>query len=1017
MKQKYFIIGILIIILGLIVSKMLKFEDALRQKSIVEVKIEDKNQPLIDDLAPELLRKIAMSSEYKFIAEGDYFSVQTNKIEQGQYVRKFEKIFLKGVNLGVALPDKFPSEFSATYDDYIRWMIMLGNMNANTLRIYTILPPEFYRALAWYNLNFDTKKLYLLQGVWAKEPPGDNYADIKYTKDFLREIKDATDVIHGNAVIQPAGGHADGVYSCDVSDYTIGFILGREWEPYAVTKTNENDSITLSYGLFVDVLNPTPMEKWLAGIMEFTVKYETQIYQKQRPVSFVNWLPLDPMYHNSEYIESKDVKEFDNDLESVDMEKFSATNYFKPGVFASYHVYPYYPDFIFQESKYQKVRNHKGAFDNYLAYLLDLKHHQQGMPLVIAEYGVPSSRGNSHYTPFGYHQGGYSEMGQAEVSVLMTENIHRSGCAGALYFEWIDEWFKNNWLVMDFEVPQERRKKWHNMENPEQNYGILAIETRKISIDGSPNDWNMTLKKPFLRADSDPAYFYLSGFFPDISFLKHNIYIAIDTYDKNLGSFRLPFLENHSRYGVEFLVEIQDSGLCRILVDHHYDIFTDRAKLIVPQYRTVKNHDGIFIEQFLLANRERTDILGDTFQETKHNRGKLVFGNSRKPETSNADVFWTDNGFLELRLTWQLLNVTDPSSKLVLQGNPISGEIDVAETDGFRLMFYVTDKNGGISDIFPNGQMLKYSWDKWETPQYSERFKPVYFALKQVFKTIKPLENSLGHAVSKQHNFKLSKFYKGAEAAVSFAFDGRCFSQYIHGLPVLKKYHLNATFSKNEYIEITSGSAQYRKMLSTHYQDIVNEGHEVREIEDRISGSVESLSFNVMPWKSTHPVVLLQNDSTPGIGEVFRLLVERKAMWTVFLIRHVYDFGSREYENLLFLKGSDVSNISPVHFEKVIRVCRNTSYWIAEVKKVSEYLHVRDNSRLQVTERENSFYVTLVNNLSSEKNNIPVTVMYTGPAKTIRVTGSATSGTYNVRGGKLYIDLIPNMQAIFEIIE
>jgi len=51
-----------------------------------------------------------------------------------------------------------------------------------------------------------------------------------------------------------------------------------------------------------------------------------------------------------------------------------------------------------------------------------------------------------------------------------------------------DEWFKRNWLVMNYEVPPERTTLWHNALDPEQNYGLLAAapgrEGPVIRVDG-----------------------------------------------------------------------------------------------------------------------------------------------------------------------------------------------------------------------------------------------------------------------------------------------------------------------------------------------------------------------------------------------------------------------------------------------------------------------------------------------------------------------------------------------------
>ena len=54
------------------------------------------------------------------------------------------------------------------------------------------------------------------------------------------------------------------------------------------------------------------------------------------------------------------------------------------------------------------------------------------MPLVISEYGVPSSRGVAHVQPQGRSHGGHSEKEQAEINARLTREIYEAGAAGAL---------------------------------------------------------------------------------------------------------------------------------------------------------------------------------------------------------------------------------------------------------------------------------------------------------------------------------------------------------------------------------------------------------------------------------------------------------------------------------------------------------------------------------------------------------------------------------------------------------
>ena len=86
--------------------------------------------------------------------------------------------------MGLALPGKFPAEFSTDSSLYARWFGQIGEMNANTLRIYTILPPAFYRALRAHNLARPAAPLYVIHGVWTELPPGDDFDDPEFNAEY-----------------------------------------------------------------------------------------------------------------------------------------------------------------------------------------------------------------------------------------------------------------------------------------------------------------------------------------------------------------------------------------------------------------------------------------------------------------------------------------------------------------------------------------------------------------------------------------------------------------------------------------------------------------------------------------------------------------------------------------------------------------------------------------------------------------------------------------------------------------
>ncbi len=62
----------------------------------------------------------------------------------------------------------------------------------------------------------------------------------------------------------------------------------------------------------------------------------------------------------------------------------------------------------------------------------------------------------------------------AAIDARLTREIRESGAAGAIIFAWLDEWFKKNWAVIDYEIPSDHTRLWHNVMDAEQNYGIMG---------------------------------------------------------------------------------------------------------------------------------------------------------------------------------------------------------------------------------------------------------------------------------------------------------------------------------------------------------------------------------------------------------------------------------------------------------------------------------------------------------------------------------------------------------------
>jgi hypothetical protein len=84
------------------------------------------------------------------------------------------------------------------------------------------------------------------------------------------------DVLHGRADVSRARPRA-GYYTADVSRWTLGLILGREWEPYSVAEFNERTRGHAAGRPLLPHRRGTPMDAWLAEAMDHAVAYETHV--------------------------------------------------------------------------------------------------------------------------------------------------------------------------------------------------------------------------------------------------------------------------------------------------------------------------------------------------------------------------------------------------------------------------------------------------------------------------------------------------------------------------------------------------------------------------------------------------------------------------------------------------------------------------------------------------------------------------------------------------------------------
>ncbi len=688
----------------------------------------------------------------------------------------------QGVNLGVALPGKYPSEFPADSARYAGWLDTLAAMHANTIRVYTILPPSFYRALRAWNLTHRHRPLWLVHGVWTELPPHDRFDGPAWEAEFQAEMGRVVDLIHGSAAIATRPGHAGGRYDADVSSWTLGYIIGREWEPFAVKAFDRLRPESRAYlGRFLEVSQGRAMDVWLARQCDYMLAYEVESYNALRPIAYTNWPTLDPLKHPTESTWSEETYwrrrsgrpseakklEYDNDAIGLDANLVRPTAANPAGWFASYHAYPYYPDFMILDPGYRSARSSEGP-SSYFGYLRELVAHHAGIPTVISEYGVPSSRGVAHLHPQGWGHGGHDEQAMARIDARLTREIREAGAAGAILFAWLDEWFKKNWVVIDFEIPLDNTRQWHNVMDAEQNYGILGQYAGDghgtPRMGGDPAQWRAlpvvqrsgdtpanALRA--LRAGADESFYYVAvelepGRFPWDSL---GLQLAIDTYLPARGQHRLPRSGVRSEIGFEFLVDLVSPDGARIEVTPDYNRHDSRVDPVTGDDRgrfarrpiiTLDRDDGRFDSLFVITNRARFARDGSFIRAKGYDRGRLRHGS--EAASTLADWYLDERaGLLELRIPWDLLNVTDPSTRTLLFERDTVGDLGTASAEDFHVgvVLYRKEPNPGAIEALPalgegvwrTGTFAKWRWEGWTEPRSHARLKPVYDSLRTVW--------------------------------------------------------------------------------------------------------------------------------------------------------------------------------------------------------------------------------------------------------------------------------------------
>ncbi len=698
-------------------------------------------------------------------AEGDSIYMERD----GGRVR-FE---IRAVNIGSGMPGEYSTDFAIDYDTYMRWFGLIQELGANTVRVHTLQADDFYNALYDYNTAraaSGAEPLWLLQGISVDDYSQYSHMDAiddGVLDEMIADSKLVVDALHGRRFHLGRDGDASGYYMKDVSPWVLGYILGSEWRSDFVTYTDQNHPGMEPYrGEYMQSTDgASPFETMLAQLGDAVIAHETNRYHEQRLVSLVNSAATDPFCY------SMVTTNYRYKTAVINVEHIRPTDSFISGYFASYNVYPYYPDYLATEleaAEYTREElleifginqvatvEHRislmgapsihdyltdadyygpdGRFNTYYAYLKALNNFHS-IPVVVSEYGLTSGRGVSQLDSFtGRDQGGTTEREQGEYIADCYDDIIASGCAGSCLYSWQDEWFKRTWNTM-YAVDFDRSVYWSDYQTSDQSFGLLSFdpgaEDSVSYTDGDVSEWTEDdlvwsgeAGKLYMKYDEKFLYFYA-----DAPAKGSAIYIPIDTTPKSGSTYCSNYGISFDR-GAGFVVCIDGEG-SRVVVQERYEALKStywESYYVGDPYLNPPEKDSprfVTIEMPTVLRGSVTRWEEGVTTGKSVETGRLRRGNANPASDdydSLADFCYTDGGGVEIRLPWQLLNFSDPSRMKIHD--------DYYENYGVEYIS-IDELYAGIVTAGGECEMSPLALEGWgDNVTYHERLKESYYIL------------------------------------------------------------------------------------------------------------------------------------------------------------------------------------------------------------------------------------------------------------------------------------------------
>ena len=668
---------------------------------------------------------------------------------------EWQTLHITGVNFSPGAPGYFPALPPNDGSLYAQWLKEAAQLNANHLRVYSLLPPSFYRAYQHYTDGGG--QMNLIQQIWVGTPPNDDLFNTKFIDDTKKEIRFIVDAIHGRGEIPPLPSGGGGIYDIDISDHVTALLLGGDVDAKVRNRTDVLNLERTRYdGKYIALSEGSATEVWYAQMLDYLVDYETTTYNSQHPVAMVNVISTDPLNNPPE-------------------KRMQVKAGFGAGLFAAYSAFPFFPELLLRDPTLLRAADRQGPNPVY-GWLRSLRT-TISYPLLVSEFGMSTSLGVSQFQQNGWNLGGHSQSEQAALIQRLQSGIQQAGVAGELVFELLDEWHRHNWPSEGFATPSDHRSMWLNTVDPAPHYGLIGFHPSQWKLfGGTAADWKSSAKlegstsspqDPDLagaavqsvRVSSDEAYLYLrleGACLGCIQNGKTPAYaVAINTLPQRAGIQQMPFDNILIPHGANFLLYLASPSDGQLLVSDNYNPFEPVANPDLPNQTRVVFRRGFMAK---LTPTGKFNQLG--WQPHKAPSGApggdyslsaLRYGEpSANPEADDSLAEWyydAKEKAIVVRLAWSKLLVTDPSGLQALLGYTDETGIRTLTCNGIEFTVFTLKQGAAgagvagtrvVSSLPPSiGDHINapptYLLRRWDSVKLDPYRKKAYFAVQQMF--------------------------------------------------------------------------------------------------------------------------------------------------------------------------------------------------------------------------------------------------------------------------------------------